>query len=591
MREVAVPALLSALALWSAFPPLGWYLLAWFAPLGWLTVIDRERSPGKWGYVWLWVAGAAFWLAILQGIRLAFWVLIFGWIAMSLWLALAIPLFVGIARILRHQWRWPLVFAAPVAWAGIELARAYLLTGYAASSLAHSQALAPVVIQLADQVGIYGIGFIMMAASVGIYRIVESSRLRRSPLARVPATSNATTIEATESRWPDVVIATLLVGVLFAYGVIRLQQGDRLASESEPMLRVELIQENTPSMFDLNEGSSERLRNAWFSYADMTARALTEHDDVDLIVWPESTYTSMVPWMDDRTTDAVPPELAAQGFDRHSVLAMTSSYQREFDTKTQTLHDLLLKTPAFKASSGQAVAKELPAMLLGNDAWTIEDTRVARYNSALLLDGKGQIKSRYDKIHLVMFGEYIPLAWALSFLGDAFGFSSATAGTEPTSFEIAGHRIAPSICFESMLPQFMAWQFRTLAAKNETPDLLVTITNDSWFRGSSILDHHLACEILVAVELRRPLLVAANTGLSAWVAGSGRVLNVTPRLKPIYIHATPTKDSRWGMTQVWADAPGWFAASICILGLGSSLRGRYAKRRRSATKAKESEEV
>lgn len=553
-------SLFSCLLLWAAFPPLGFALLAWLAPLAWLRVIDREQAPGKGGYFWIWVTGSLFWLAILHGIRLAFWPLIFGWLALSLYLGIYVPLFVGVARILRHRWRWSLAWSAPVAWTGLELVRSYLVTGFAACTLAHSQYQYPLVIQLADQLGVYGVSFIMMAAAVGFYRLAESVPLRRAP----------------RSAWDLAVPAVLLVGLL-GYGAWRLAEGDRLAAGSPPLLRVALIQENTPSVFDSDR---ERLRQAWTRYAQTTSEAVREHGLPDLIVWPESTFTAAIPWMEDRTVSGVPPEMVQQQFDRATLRDLVDRYQQEFKNKVAALLEItrdslpLQMRPISPDNSGEAPRLSLPYYLMGDDAVIIEDDRVARHNAALLLDPTGQIAGRYDKVHLVMFGEYIPLNWALSFLGDAFDFTSATPGTEAKCFEVNGVRIAPSICFESTLPQFMAWQVRSLVAQQKAPDVLITITNDSWFRGSTILDHHLACEALAAVEMRRPFLVAANTGLSAWIEGTGRIKHVSPRLAAYSILAEPTRDSRWGLAQVWGDVPAWTLAGICGLALVSAAGRR-----------------
>ncbi|MCC6508443.1 MAG: apolipoprotein N-acyltransferase [Pirellulaceae bacterium] len=220
----------------------------------------------------------------------------------------------------------------------------------------------------------------------------------------------------------------------------------------------------------------------------------------------------------------------------------------------------------------------MPAMLVGNDVMDMQDARVARYNAALLIDPQGQVVNRYEKMHLVMFGEYIPLGAMLSFLGDAFGFSSMNRGESAKAFEVAGVVLAPSICFESMVPHLLSRQIRTLKAAGQNPDVLITITNDSWFRGSSLLDHHLASEVMSAVEMRRPFLVAANTGLSAWIAGSGRIVQQTGRLEPAYIIAQPRLDSRWGMTQLWSDAPAWCMALICLISTFTAIVAwRYPK--------------
>ena len=84
-------------------------------------------------------------------------------------------------------------------------------------------------------------------------------------------------------------------------------------------------------------------------------------------------------------------------------------------------------------------------------------------------------------------------------------------------------RIAPNICYETVLPQVIRRQVNALAAEGREPDILVNLTNDGWFWGSSELDMHLACGVFRAVECRKPLLVAANTGFSAWIDGDGNI--------------------------------------------------------------------
>ena len=81
-----------------------------------------------------------------------------------------------------------------------------------------------------------------------------------------------------------------------------------------------------------------------------------------------------------------------------------------------------------------------------------------------------------------------------------------------------------------------------MAAEGREPDILVNLTNDGWFWGSSELDMHLACGVFRAVECRKPLLIAANTGFSAWIDGDGRIREQGPRRATDVIMAEPRLD-------------------------------------------------
>jgi apolipoprotein N-acyltransferase len=172
----------------------------------------------------------------------------------------------------------------------------------------------------------------------------------------------------------------------------------------------------------------------------------------------------------------------------------------------------------------------------------------------------------------VMFGEYIPLGFLLQWLRDAVGLSGLDAGTQAKCFRIDDVCIAPNICFESMVPHLISWQVRKLTAEGTSPAVLINLTNDSWFRGSSILDHHLACSMLCAVENRRPLLVAANTGISASIDGCGRLVGYTPRSTSEALLAQPILDGRWGLVQSAGYPLSWLAALVSLL---SALSGMF----------------
>ena len=98
------------------------------------------------------------------------------------------------------------------------------------------------------------------------------------------------------------------------------------------------------------------------------------------------------------------------------------------------------------------------------------------------------------------------------------------AGRGPSRSTFDDVRLAPNICYETALARVIRRQVAELHDRDEAPDVLVNLTNDSWFRGSSELDLHLACGVFRAVEMRKPLVIAANTGFSAYIDAEGRIV-------------------------------------------------------------------
>ena len=140
-----------------------------------------------------------------------------------------------------------------------------------------------------------------------------------------------------------------------------------------------------------------------------------------------------------------------------------------------------------------------------------------------------------------------------------------TPGTEPVAWEVNGLTLSPSICFENTMPHLMRWQVAELARRGQSPDVLINLTNDGWFWGSSILDLQLDCAIFRAVELRRPFLVAANTGFSAWIDGNGAVLAQGPRRATAMLLAEVVPDGRTSRYELWGDVPAFCCTLFCLL--------------------------
>jgi apolipoprotein N-acyltransferase len=149
------------------------------------------------------------------------------------------------------------------------------------------------------------------------------------------------------------------------------------------------------------------------------------------------------------------------------------------------------------------------------------------YNCAYYLDSRGKDGGIYEKIHLVPFGEYIPLQ-RLFFFSEAISkdVGNFSPGIETTVFPIEGHRANAIICFEAVFPELVR-QF----VGGKGSELIVNLTNDGWYGDTSAPYQHLAMARWRAIENRRFLLRAANTGISAVISPTGRVAGATPILK------------------------------------------------------------
>ncbi|HTN76876.1 MAG TPA: hypothetical protein VL096_16575, partial [Pirellulaceae bacterium] len=214
-------ALVSSLLLWVALSPLGWSGLAWVAPIGWLLLIRSERLTGWRPYFVLWCAGLVHWLLVLEGIRTAYWALYFGWIALAMYLACYLPAFVALTRFAVQRWRAPLVIAAPLVWAGLELFRGYFLTGFALALLGHTQVGFTPLIQVADLAGAYMVSIVVMCVAAGIAQALPWQQARW--------------------QWRPLLVSTTVLAITLGYGVWRMREALPEASQGEP-LRVALLQ-------------------------------------------------------------------------------------------------------------------------------------------------------------------------------------------------------------------------------------------------------------------------------------------------------------------------------------------------------------
>ena len=182
-----------------------------------------------------------------------------------------------------------------------------------------------------------------------------------------------------------------------------------------------------------------------------------------------------------------------------------------------------------------------------------------------------------------MFGEYVPFAEYWPWLHRLTPLRiSVSPGERPVAFEVGDIRLAPNICYETVLPHVIRRQVATLRAQGQQPDVLVNLTNDGWFRGSSELDMHLICGVFRAVECRKPLLVAANTGISAWIDADGRIVEQGGRCQTDVILAEvgPTRRGSWYVR--YGDWPAGICLTACVVFAIIGWRDRRRQRGKSA---------
>lgn len=161
-------------------------------------------------------------------------------------------------------------------------------------------------------------------------------------------------------------------------------------------------------------------------------------------------------------------------------------------------------------------------LLFGSPRYEEENGKVSFMNSAYLLRPDGVVAGRYDKVHLVPYGEYVPLRRLFPFIGKlvaGVGDFRPGKGFDPLVSD--GRRFGVLICYEVIFPE------AATAYKRNRADLLVNITNDAWFGRTSAPYQHLSMAVFRAVENRLYLVRAANTGISAVIDPTGAILSRT----------------------------------------------------------------
>ena len=288
--------------------------------------------------------------------------------------------------------------------------------------------------------------------------------------------------------WIPPAAAGLVLGGFLVYGTWRIEKTDEIAGDA-PKLTVALAQGNVDqSVKWLPSFQQETLRR----YAALSKDALKSSPD--LIVWPET--------------------------------ALPFYFLRDEDLTAEILE--LVRTCGVP-------------FVFGSPSFLRTEQGIRYYNSAYLVDPTGKVVGKYDKVHLVPYGEYVPLKRFFPFLGkivEAVG--DFDSGEKGQVLSLGNEKIGMLICFEAIFPELAR------AMANNGAQLLINITNDAWFGRSSAPYQHLSMVVFRAVENHLAVARAANTGISAYVDPVGRLLDQTPlfeeamrsRVLPVMNHQT-----------------------------------------------------
>ncbi|MBI3602057.1 MAG: apolipoprotein N-acyltransferase [Candidatus Omnitrophica bacterium] len=316
--------------------------------------------------------------------------------------------------------------------------------------------------------------------------------------------------------WRLQMITVGLLSASLVYGVWIFSRGS-----SSTMVRVAVVQPNIPQKIKWDERYMSFIIRQTLDLTDTAAQ-----DHPDIILWPETSLPG--------------------------VLSEHPSYFKQIQLKARHL-----KIP----------------IVMG----TIIEDHHHYYNSAVFIDSDGTMRGKYHKIHLVPFGEFLPLRFLLGWINRFVPLEDFTSGTEYTLFPVGNwaHRFGVLICFEDTLDDL--WRNFTKAGG----EFFMNMTNDAWFMDTKAPFLHLQAAVFECVQNKRSLVRAANTGVSGFVDSLGRIIALAhdPTGKKTFVRATASADIPLEHRETFYTKYASFFTTLCfacILWALAVARKRYA---------------
>ncbi|MGD0096488.1 MAG: apolipoprotein N-acyltransferase [Terracidiphilus sp.] len=406
--------------------------------------------------------------------------------------------------------RWALA-AAPILWTALELAAARI-TSVPWDQLGYSQVDNGIVNQLAPWTGVYGISFLLVAANALIAGFMLTAEQTKGQVTRFRIAS-----------WYFVVVLTIMF-LANGYGVLPVPQSATTATAV-------LIQPN----LDVGGTGYWQGPGEWERHIAEFKRLAAENC---------KSYIAGVP-----QTGAPAGEIICPPYPTHPDLIVWPESPAPFEEADPRFQQAVI---------GIARSVQAPLVVGNIGADLSGDAQSPRYyNSAVIVGSDGSRVGRYDKIHLVPFGEYIPFQNLLTFAHKLTGrVSSFRRGDSHKVFRLNGHRYGVFICYEAVFADEVR-EFSQMGA-----EVLVNISDDGWYGDTSAPWQHLNMLRMRAIENRRWILRDTNNGVTAAIDPYGRVRQSIPR------HAVDALPAEYGFRSdvtfytAHGDLFAWFCAIL-----------------------------
>lgn len=493
--------ILSGLMVAALIPPFSYAGLAWFCLIPLLIALwslDGKHRAKK-GFLIGYLAGL-----VSFGIQVS-WLSTVSWlgpIVLSLYLALYWGAFGAFAATIGNPWQrmnaaaeTPFrslftAFTHATVWAGLEWLRGWMLTGFGWNGLGVAFHETLVLSQAADILGVAGLSLMLVFFQAVLVQV--GHRMKQSSIDGIR-----------RPRW-DFAATALLVGFLLVYGILRISGESGKESIS---LKALLIQINIPQDASVQLWPAE---NVHMAYEEETISALEKISAGDEKKLQEAMSEGAEGEIQLNSPDWVLwPETALTGRIIRAENGEWGAWRENMDTIGR-----VREAGRFDLIYG---AVEIEGEARGDGLYEKEKPRI--YNSIAVQTADDDLLT-FRKHHLVLFGETIPFVDSIPFLKEIYkqqsgaeynGSFSSGPSLDPLPIKIDGKEVGiiPAVCFEDTVPRL------TRKFVRDTPQIIVNLTNDGWFDESPAAAQHFANARFRAIELRRPMLRCANTGVSA----------------------------------------------------------------------------